>query len=785
MAIRFVDKVGRVARLAVTLEGVSGLFQGTRTAPAGRTGVISAIAGAVSAILQGQSFSNTNRTGVISTSLENAQSSMVGSSTPPAGAALGFLPDAGYSAVGTWGIGNTITVTKSGGGFGTKPKGGKPWAYFPHTSGLAPDTTLSRCAVGNVDNGSLNTFVTGVGPLNSPGSRRVQMTDANATWGAIFQTPTMEVSVFTHRKFNYDVLHDGVASNLKMIRARASINNGVPNTYVVHPFSVGTPGSSRIMVGSSDVGNTPSGLPYHVGALSNEFMSGYSSAVFPDGITTQWHTHEAWFRSSTAPNAANGQIVSWINGARVLYYPETVLPGVRDTAGFITNDDPNFVGWNSLYQCQISNNVEPNDYFYYGPTVIDDSLHGLFLTDEATWNTSAAVAVSRDFLIPLTWADLQISFHVRQTFHPSQVGKWVWARLGDGMTMLRLGQVVSALTDGGDAIITGAGFGSNANVQQEFLGGVDGEIESRANSTTWASVARPGWTFPGNTVQRISTNRSYNGTKSLANLNYSTSNYQFGSKFDTGGYKTIFNWHSVYMRTTETYGQLKDVRWVGGPLASDQGLTDDNQPNVYFTDYSQSVIAINGGRGTGLYPNPTLWASDDGTPTGGRFFVRNGWYRQERMMVSNTIGSAFNGSIKFRSVNLANGAVSLAREWTALNLWNTGLEARPFQYVTYQGFFGNEYVDPGNEYYWDRDIYIAWNNVDYTKPKFVLLGNAPTYAACDRRLFTICLWRTWADNQIRFKVNKGVHPNLSSVYAYVMADVDTPINTVGLVPVPA
>lgn len=82
------------------------------------------------------------------------------------------------------------------------------------------------------------------------------------------------------------------------------------------------------------------------------------------------------------------------------------------------------------------------------------------------------------------------------------------------------------------------------------------------------------------------------------------------------------------------------------------------------------------------------------------------------------------------------------------------------------------------EYYWDRDIYIAWNPDTSTAPKFLLLGDASTYATCTN--FTICPYTSWASDNITATINQGVHANLTGKYWYAMSAPGTPINTTGV-----
>lgn len=332
----------------------------------------------------------------------------------------------------------------------------------------------------------------------------------------------------------------------------------------------------------------------------------------------------------------------------------------------------------------------------------------------------------------------------------------------------------TGFADGDEIEIVGSGFGSN-EVSQEFLGGVNGPIETAANGASWNSVARPGWLFPGNSPSRISTTRSLNGAKSLANLNYGPSNYQYGVAFDTGAqYRAIYTRLAYYFSnpTNELKGQLKLDRYVGVHASNDL-ISDINQPNTYYTRYWQgagSYIAVNGGSSATIYP-------DQGGGVDGHWMEMNGWYTKEVVFMPDSAAGAGNGSMQWRVVRNATGQVVTAGTVSNRNFWGAGLGA--FRYWVLQGYIGNEFASSLDEVYWDRDVYCAWNVAGSAVPKTVLMGNASTYDACT--VFTVCRWTSWADTRIRAQANKGAHATLAGKYFYVMAGINNPVNSTGLV----
>ncbi len=84
MAVRLVDLEARQARLSSVLGDVSGLFQGSNVAPAGRSGILGAQLDAVNASLSGLFIASPNRTGILAPSLTDAAGSLLGSFSSPA-----------------------------------------------------------------------------------------------------------------------------------------------------------------------------------------------------------------------------------------------------------------------------------------------------------------------------------------------------------------------------------------------------------------------------------------------------------------------------------------------------------------------------------------------------------------------------------------------------------------------------------------------------------------------------------------------------------------------------
>jgi hypothetical protein len=332
--------------------------------------------------------------------------------------ASGFTADSGYSVSGTVGDMQSLTITKSGGGFGTKLGGGKPWLYLPHAANLNPDTTYSRGTSGNVLHTGCSWSNT-TPPPNAAGSLRCLMNNEGNVPGWTFTgTSSPQIYTFTHRRFGYNVQRDGTLTNHKFWRM-----------WTTEPGQAQPPGFQFRSSYNYGSGNIGFGGYCDTDGFDNGRQTYWDELGPLATLTTNWHTFEGEGQMSSAINVADAKIIHWTDGA--LY----------------NNAAANYLTWNSsytarrcghIYFSQIANNVEPADYFYYGPTLIEDSRCRIIVSTESTWNTSATASFTRDFCLPTVWADGQIQVTIRRGIHSSLTGKYLYVVRSDG-TAYRIG----------------------------------------------------------------------------------------------------------------------------------------------------------------------------------------------------------------------------------------------------------------------------------------------------------------------------------------------------------
>lgn len=327
--------------------------------------------------------------------------------------------------------------------------------------------------------------------------------------------------------------------------------------------------------------------------------------------------------------------------------------------------------------------------------------------------------------------------------------------------------------DGDTVRIVIPGAGSNVPASNfQFLGGSYGPIEAGVVGSLFTSIAPPGWGMPGSHGTRISNALALNGVNSLLNSREG-GNYQFGINYNTGGVRRVgFARWSYYLHNPNgSTGQLKQTRFSGG-TSSGNSITDPNYANVYLTFFGGASMPRNDS------PSP---GSNVSGGTGREWHREGEWVTVHFRCTDSSAANVADASVQVMSIRESTGEI--LGTWTANNLLlRTSAEAL-IRYVVYQFYMGNGY-DEACRLYLDRDIACAFSDTT-TPPKYLYLGNAPTWAACTVR--TYCEWETWTDNgatsAIDAIINQGRHTSLDNLYFYALSDAGVVINSAG-VPLP-
>lgn len=328
---------------------------------------------------------------------------------------------------------------------------------------------------------------------------------------------------------------------------------------------------------------------------------------------------------------------------------------------------------------------------------------------------------------------------------------------------------VPPISDADEVTVTIPGAGANVPVLQfQFLGGSYGPIEAGAGGALFTTIAPSGWAMPGSTGTRITGARVLNGTRAL--LHDRADGYQFGFNYNTGGVRRVgFARYSYYFYNPNniSVGQLKQVRFVGG-TSSGNSITDGSYANVYLTRYNGTYIPRN--------DSPSLSTLSNGD--GRVWHSSNEWITVHARVTDCSAANVADGSIQVMTIRESDGAILGTFNATGLVLRSSATAL--IRYIVYQFYMGNGF-DASCRVYVDRDIACAYSDTT-TPPKYIMLGNASTWAACTVR--TYCEWTRWVDNgassDITIKVNQGRHSSLAGLYVYAMSDAGTVINSAGV-----
>ena len=346
-----------------------------------------------------------------------------------------------------------------------------------------------------------------------------------------------------------------------------------------------------------------------------------------------------------------------------------------------------------------------------------------------------------------------------------------------------------SITDGQSVTITGTGFGTQT-VTQDFMGGVGNPVESASDNTMFTSLSYSAWNTYSDNAAHVSSTRAYTRNKSL-NITYPTFS-AFGLVRNLGTYKSLYSRQLIYLDSgATTTGQIKINRYVGVPTStipkSGDGSTNANGtvnansvhedgrlPNTLLHDFWSAP-------GSYLTLNYTGHPGDEPGFSANSLLQFNKWVLLETLFTPDSTVGAGDGTFQIRTVDPDNYATVYGNQTIGpRGFWASSDAA--FEWFVVQLYIGNGMQQTGVGIYLDPDHYISANAASGTAPKYVLMGDAPTYAACTK--FSICQFTSWSNTSITFPANKGNLSSLNngSAWAYPMSGINTPINTNGYTP---
>lgn len=330
----------------------------------------------------------------------------------------GFAPDSGITVSGTFADGQTVTINKSAGGFGTKPNGTLPRYYFPLETDFYTHSTLSRNPHTIYSPDPLSSIQTSIKPPNAVGAAKTVAADSGVELPPpiIWQDPltmsgTGDNAVYIFCKRYFDHIWDWQNPNLTP-----------PANYFVNVKL------NRIW---ADASGGSSGDFFWGGDASTQFEPVDTSYYFPQpdavnsgiGVNT-WLTHEAFY-SEPDVGLATGVRNFAQNGLMC-----------QDTSSLYVNRNSTYSHYKTLlYFSEYSNlgstNIpgtpDPVGNDYHHCIYVDDSFYRVMVSNEAVYSTTSA---SREICIPTAWADTSVSCVIRQGEFASLSGLYLWLYTG-------------------------------------------------------------------------------------------------------------------------------------------------------------------------------------------------------------------------------------------------------------------------------------------------------------------------------------------------------------------
>jgi hypothetical protein len=344
----------------------------------------------------------------------------------------GFTPASGFSLAGSIANDNTLTIAKSGGGFGTKPNGAAPVAWYPFQTSLGLSDLSRGSELGVGLNRSLSTVKV------CPGSRASVAYDlvalynsAQGFWRGTFVTvlaPTTFTKCYTwvKRYYDFDQL------------AKADLNTFIPHNFNLK-WNRAVPNPMTWPDAYVAQGVSPVGSPATYGLRTNvttvEWSNGAGTANYGDFQKTgqAWQVWEAYMYTGTVGNT-DAALNHFVNATS---FYSTAPPAQK----WLLSGSDKLPQALSIDEAEnLSIEMRPCN-IYYDALYMDDSWCRILISDEPSYTVQygpTQTAYTREIQIPTAWRDGNISFVLRQGSHASLSGKSLYVITADG-TALRAG----------------------------------------------------------------------------------------------------------------------------------------------------------------------------------------------------------------------------------------------------------------------------------------------------------------------------------------------------------
>jgi hypothetical protein len=301
-------------------------------------------------------------------------------------------------------VGDHQEVTIVGSGFGTKPNGSKPYAFFEFGRNQSSASSYSRNAWGAPALGSLGTSYKASGSsaawIFNVGGGDGDVYSGKSSTGTRFKPSPAgrDLYVYYRLYMNWDGMDAASARsdwNLKGFRMWAN-DTSVPD----------------IVVGYADAQSDGNPRVFAENTMSSSmYMSGVQGF-----LKNQWKTEEIALRQSSGNNVADAFWQQTSNGIASQAYPNLVTR-TSSYPGPYTD-----LFWHQSERTGFSSSS--GKVIAYDVVYIDDSWARVVVTDSSSWNTTTAKKV--EIQVPVSWSDTKIQVLLRQGSLDSLSGKYLY-----------------------------------------------------------------------------------------------------------------------------------------------------------------------------------------------------------------------------------------------------------------------------------------------------------------------------------------------------------------------
>jgi hypothetical protein len=318
-----------------------------------------------------------------------------------------------------------------GSGFGTKPFGAKPYAFFDFGKGQGQSSALSRNSWHAPVNGVLDGAVVAPGRSaawrckldpTQPGSDSGSLYDCWAgdgrygdVTGMQLNTEARDYYIFARLYYNWDGA-DAYARrsdwNIKGFRFW-----GDTSFYVLGAGQTNAPdGATR----SGLAGGTPG------------YDISYPEPVGTFGIQKNaWRVQENFVRQSSANGATDGYWTARVNRVLLGSYTSGGAGNIGDIPNMRTRTSKPFdkLAWHQMQYHGFT--TADGKYIAYDTVYIDDSWARVVATDSSTWSDKTETS-AYELQVPVSWADGAIDVVLRKGVLGALDGKYLYVFRSDG-----------------------------------------------------------------------------------------------------------------------------------------------------------------------------------------------------------------------------------------------------------------------------------------------------------------------------------------------------------------